>query len=176
MLFLCGCGNEKGNMETALQLRNQLLQCERCTFQADITADYGEQLHRFVADCHADSDGNIYFTVMEPETIAGITREIHASGGRLTFDDTALGFPLLADGMLSPVSAPWVVLKALRSGYMASCGATETGLRLTLHDSYDADALQVDVWTDTEAIPLFAEILWQGRRILSLKIDNFLIL
>ena len=95
MLFLCGCGNEKGNMETALQLRNQLLQCERCTFQADITADYGEQLHRFVADCHADSDGNIYFTVMEPETIAGITGEIHASGGRLTFDDTALGFPLL---------------------------------------------------------------------------------
>ena len=78
--------------------------------------------------------------------------------------------------MLSPVSAPWVLLKALRSGYLAACAETQSGLRLTLQDSYAENALQVDVWTDQEGIPVFAEMLWQGQRILSVKIDNFRIL
>ena len=160
----------------ALQLRERLLQCENCTFQSEITADYGDQLHRFVVDCRGDSEGNIYFTVLEPESICGITGEIHASGGRLTFDGTALGFPLMADGMLSPVSAPWVMLKSLRSGYLAACGQENDGHRLTLQDSYEEDALQLDIWTDLQGVPNFAEILWQGRRILSLKIDNFVML
>ena len=109
-------------MEQALQLREQLLHCEACTFQAEITADYGDQLHRFVVDCRGDREGNLQFTVLEPESISGITGEIHALGGRLTFSDTAIGFPMMADEMLSPVSAPWVLLKSLCSGYMHACG------------------------------------------------------
>ena len=163
-------------MEQALQLREQLLHCEGCTFQAEITADYGDQLHRFVVDCRGDREGNLLFTVLEPESISGITGEIHALGGRLTFSDTAIGFPMMADEMLSPVSAPWVLLKSLCSGYMRACGKTEQGIRMTVFDSYDEDALQLDIWTDEQCTPNFAEILWKGKRILSLKIDNFLIL
>ena len=163
-------------MDTALQLRKQLLQCEGCKFQAEITADYGNQIYRFVLDCRADKQGNMHFTVIEPQSICGITGEILESQGRLTFEHTALGFPLMAEGMLSPVCAPWIFLKSLRSGYLASCADTESGLRLTLQDSYAENALQVDVWTDREGSPSFAELLWKGQRILSLKIDNFAIL
>ena len=56
------------------------------------------------------------------------------------------------------------------------CGETQNGLRLTLQDSYGENALQLDVWTNQEGIPDFAEMLWQGQRILSVKIDNFIIL
>ena len=61
-------------------------------------------------------------------------------------------------------------------GYMHACGKTEQGIRMTVFDSYDEDALQLDIWTDQQCVPNFAEILWKGKRILSLKIDNFLIL
>ena len=163
-------------MDTALQLRDMLLKCECCEFQAEITADYGEQLYRFAVDCRADRDGNVSFTVIEPQSISGVTGEIHMSRGRLTFDHMALGFPLMVDGVLSPVSGPWILLKSLRSGYLASCAETESGMRLTLQDSYEENTLQIDVWTDPEGIPCFAEIVWKGQRILSFKIDNFVML
>ena len=50
---------------------------------------------------------------------------------------------------------------------------TQTGYKLIIHDSYEEDSLQLDIWLDTEGLPVSAEILWQGRRILSLCVNNF---
>lgn len=176
VLFLSGCSMSRGNMADALAFRESLLKANGCAFQGEITADYGDEIYSFCVDCAADGEGNITFTVTQPESISGISGEIFSSGGRLTFDDTVLGFPLLADGELSPVSAPWIFLNSLRSGYMISCGQEEDGLRLTVNDSYEEDALQLDIWMKNGSEPYYAEILWQGRRVLSLEIDNFEIL
>ena len=71
-------------------------------------------------DCKADSSGNLTFTVVKPETISGITGTLSGDGGNLTFDDTALHFELMAENQLSPVSAPWILIKTLRNGYITS--------------------------------------------------------
>ena len=144
LLFLSGCDNSD-NMTEVLRFRESILQAEGCTFQVEIAADYGTDIYRFSVDCTADREGNIVFTVTAPESISGISGRIFASGGQLTFDDTVLGFPLLADGELSPVCAPWIFLNTLRSGYLTSCGAIIDGIRLTVNDSYEEDALQLDI-------------------------------
>ena len=46
------------------------------------------------------------------------------------------------------------------------------GLLLTIDDSYADEPMQVDVWLE-ENIPTGAEILWQGRRILTIRVENF---
>jgi hypothetical protein len=46
-------------------------------------------------------------------------------------------------------------------------------LRLTIDDSYREDALTVDIWLDAQDTPVRAEILYDGRRILTLTIKNF---
>ena len=84
-----------------------------------------------------------------------------------------LFFPLLADDQLSPVCAPWIFLKALRTGYICHVGLEDGFLRLTLDDTYDDDALQMDVWVTGERSPARADILYDGKRILSLEIEKY---
>lgn len=171
ILFLTGCSNSQ--LDEGLLFRERLLSAEGCTFRCQITADYGEELYTFDMDCVFDSQGNLSFAVMSPETIAGITGRISEEGGKLTFDDKVLAFSMLADGQFSPVSSPWILMRTLRSGYIHSAAQSQDGVKLCIDDSYEDDALQIDVWLDSSNLPEQAQILWQNRRILSMCITNF---
>ena len=127
-------------------------------------------------ECKGDAEGTVNFTVSEPDTISGITGKLSGDGGRLIFDDTALHFPLLAEEQLSPVSAPWVLIHTLRSGNMVSAGEEEERTWLSIDDSYESDALRLDIRLNETGMPEFAEILYDGRRILSVAVANFEIL
>ena len=163
-------------MNRALEFRQKLLGSEGCSFRAEVTADYGQTMYSFAMDCLGNSQGDLKFSVAEPETIAGISGTVSDSGGTLTFDDTALHFDLIAEEQLSPVSAGWIFLKALRSGCITSVCMEEELLRISVDDSYEDDALGLDIWLDGDNHPLKADILYDGKRILSLSIRNFTLL
>ena len=173
MLLLCGCGGSDEKMDRALALRNKLLNAEGCSFDAAVTAEYGEYRHTFVLRCLSNTEGTVNFEVIAPDTISGITGSIDGSEGMLTFDRELLAFSPLADGQVAPVTAPWILVHTLRSGYISACGETELGLLLSIDDSYAADALRLEIRLDDNDLPDSAEIIWQGRRILSVQIENF---
>lgn len=175
LLVLSGCEGREAELDRAMTLRTRLLAAS-VSFDAEITADYGDQVHKFTVYCEGDSAGNLGFRVTAPETIADITGRIEAGEGKLTFRDTVLAFPLMAEDQLSPVSSPWVFYQTLRSGYLTAAGMEDDLLRLTIDDSYQDDALTVDIWLDGADNPVRAEILHDGRRILTLDIQNFRIL
>ena len=170
--MLTGCRNSDNSLERGLALREKMLQ-SGCCFLAEITADYGDRTFSFQMQCNADVEGNLSFTVQKPESISGITGTIGATGGKLTFDNTVLAFSMMADGEISPVSCPWILIRTLQSGYVASSVRESEGIHLTVHDSYEEDALLLDIWLDSNELPKYAEVLWQGRRILSIRVDNF---
>ena len=170
MLF--GCGKKDDALDKALVMR-QRLQGASCSFDCTVTADYGEKIHVFSMRCTADSSGDLTFEVLSPDTISGITGIISRNKGKLTFDDKALAFELMADGQFSPVSAPWILIHTLQGGYLTSCTETDYGMLLCIDDSYESDPLRLDVRMDKDGNPMSAEILWQGRRILSMEIENF---
>ena len=173
LLFLSGCQRVPQELQRVMTLREQLLKSSTCSFLCDITADYGDSIHKFSVDCQGDSKGNITFTVTAPQNIAGITGRIHETGGQLTFAETALQFPLLADQQLSPVSGPWIFLRTLRSGYLANAGMEADQLRIGARDSYEEDALLVDLWLGAGDLPERAEVLYRNRKILTLEIRDF---
>ena len=175
VLLLTGCEGREAELEQAMNLRAKLL-ASSVSFDAEITADYGDEVHTFSVYCEGDTRGNLGFRLTAPETITDITGRIEAGEGKLTFRDTILAFPLLAEGQLSPVSAPWIFYTTLRSGYLTAAGMEDDLLRLTIDDSYEEDALTVDIWLDKQDQPIRAEILYDGRRILTLNIQNFQIL
>ncbi len=168
ILFLCGC-NDGTVMDEALALRGAILQAETCSFTAVVTADYGDQIYSFTLDCVCDKQGDVTFTVKAPESIAGITGKITADGGNLTFDDQVLAIPMLTDDQITPVSAPWILMRTLRGGYITSCADG----RVTIDDSYADDALTLDISLDQQKLPKMAEIYWKNRRILTLELENF---
>lgn len=172
LFTLSGCAGQGSELDRAMALRTKLL-AQPVAFDAKVTADYGDVIHSFSLSCQSDVQGNVTFTVTQPESIRDITGTVSAGTGKLTFDDKAIAFDLLADGQLSPVSAPWIFIKALRSGYLTSCGKEGEYLRLAVDDSYAEDALHLDIWLGSDDLPVRADILWQGRRLLSMDVANF---
>lgn len=173
VMLLAGCGRSNSELDQAMAIRDRLLKSNGCEFDAVITADYGKKVYTFSMHCQADSQGKLTFRVTDPETISGITGTVSELGGKLTFDDQALAFELLADGQVTPVSAPWLLIHTLRGGYLTSCGRDGDELHIVIDDSYADDALQLDIWTDSAGVPTRGEILWKGRRVLSIDVRSF---
>ena len=172
LVLLTGCTGGHSEMDRAMELRSRLLG-KQVAFEAEITADYGDKIYNFSMDCEADLQGDMHFKVLQPDTISGVEGTVCADSGKLTFDGKGLSFPLLADGQITPVSAPWVLLRTLRSGYLTSCGMDGNAVRIAIDDSYADDALHLDIWLDENDLPARGEIYWQGRRLLSVNVKNF---
>lgn len=175
-LLLSGCSQQPDELETGMELRSKLLQASKCSFVADITADYGDKVHSFSMDCIVDSQGDLTFTVIKPDTISGISGTVNGKGGDFTFDEKVLHFELMAEDTLSPISAPWILMKTLRSGYIASACTENSMIRLSVDDSFDEDPLRLDIWLNAWNTPERADILHDGRRILSVSVADFEIL
>ena len=171
--LLPGCGGGKDAVAQAMDLRARLLSSNGYTFDTEVTADFGDKVYTFSMNCRADNAGNVTFTVILPETIAGISGVIDSNGGKITFDDVALAFGLLADGRLTPVSAPWILVHTLHYGYIVSCAQADEGLMLSINNSYEDDALNLSVYLGQDGLPVGAEIFNDGSRILSLSVNNF---
>lgn len=175
VVLLTGCGKQKASLDQAMELRAKLMASQGCAFDAVITADYGNQTQTFSVACEADYQGNMTFTVKAPETLKGISGKVSGEGGELTFDDQVLAFGLLAEGQVTPVSAPWLLVRTLLGGNVKSCTQEDGMLRISVDDGYQADALHMEIWLEADA-PKFAEVVWQNRRIITLEIENFRIL
>ena len=177
-LILCtfifvGCNKVGDNMDRAIAFRQTLLQQNGCRFTCDLTADYGNILYSFSLECEADKEGTIAFTVSSPESISGITGVISATGGKITFDNSVLGFPILSENLPTPLGGPWIFMTALRSGYIRTSDDVGGKLSLTIADTYEEDAILMLIDFDEEDVPVYCELIWQGRRILSMEIKSF---
>ena len=172
LLMLAGCGKANDDLQRAMDIRGAL-QDKNMHFSAEITADYGDVYYTFSMDCDVNKDSSVQFEVTKPDTICGIGGHISAVGGDLTFEDIILAFETMAEGRITPVSAPWVMMKALRSGFLIGCTKEEDLLRIAVEDSYEDKAMRLDIWVDEEGYPVASDIYWDGRRLLSLTITNF---
>ena len=166
-----GCSGKNNAMDHALTLRGAIAQADRCNFSIRITADYGDVSYDFAMECVSDNQGNVDFTVTEPATIAGIKGRISAAGGRLTFDDAALYIPMLADDQITPVSGPWLLMRTLLGGCITSCSDG----RITIDDSYEDDALKLDIFLDDGGMPSAVDVYWKNRRILLMQVTSFVL-
>lgn len=173
VFLLSGCSAGNAELDRAMNLREKLLKSEGIQFNAKITADYADEIYTFSMECRIDSKGDLSFKVTAPETISGISGTVSDTGGQLTFDNTALAFKLLADGQITPVSAPWLMFDAMRSGYISASGKDADRICICIDDSYQDEMLHTDIWVNSDGVPVSGEILWKGRRIMSVQVDNF---
>lgn len=170
-----GCTNGDSQLDSVIKLRNRIEKCENCSFTAAITADYGEKTNEFKMTCVTGADGDMSFEVVEPSTISGITGSFTKDSGMLTFDDQILMFEMLADDQITPISAPWLLMQTLKGGYISACGQDGKNILVQIDDSYYGDSLQADIWLNDSNVPIRAEFIWRGKRIVSIDVADFLI-
>jgi hypothetical protein len=126
-------------------------------------------------DCSVDAFGDMTFSVVEPDSLRGIVGHIRNAGADLLFENAILTFPTIADGFLSPVTAPWILLRGLRSGYFSAFAEEGDGILVEIDDSYQGQPFQIDVLLTNGTTPKNAQVIWKGRRILSVELENFAI-
>ena len=175
LVMLCGCAQNGKPIDRAMSLRQSVLMGNGCSFLVMLTADYQDICYEFTMKCDADGQGNVHFEVTSPDSINGIKGRISEGSGQLTFDDQALLFSMMADGQISPVCGPWIFLKALRNGYIDSCAQDDDGLLIRFSDTIADNVVRINVLT-SDNIPVFAEIIYDEKRILSMQIENFCVL
>lgn len=173
-MFLIGCNNTDNPVDSAVTLRNQILTSDGCVFHITLYADYGAEVYTFSMDCTSDKDGNVSFSVTNPKTIAGISGNIAAQKGTISFDDKLLAFQTMADGVLSPVSAPWIFINTIRTGYIRGCNVNKNSNSywVEIDDTYAENPLRLNLLVE-DGIPVSGEIYWKGRRILTILVENF---
>lgn len=176
LVFLFGCRSKSDAVGEFISLRNKTLSCTSCSFLADVTVDYGASLYSFSANCCMDAENNMELTIVEPSSISGIKANVSAETGKLTFDEQILLFETVADGKITPVGVPWLLIEAIRGGYISMCASEETGAFAQIDDSYKGANFSVDLRLDNQSIPVSAEIIWDGKRIVSMRISDFVFL
>ena len=172
LLLLAGCGTKRSNTQDALDFRTRLLEAGGCTFDAALTAQYGETAAQFSMHCAVSLEQGADMTLTAPETLRGITAHVDRSGAKLVFDGAEIGFPPLAGGRLAPMCAPWLLADGLAGGYIAWTGVEDGALRVTYLCGYGTDELALDVWFDGD-VPSRAELGYDGQTLLCAELTNF---
>ena len=173
LCLLTGCSANDDTLDRHLEFRSKLMAADEITFDVTINAYYPKEVYNFQLNCRTNDSDEISFTVKSPESIAGISGIVGNENAAITFDDKVLAFPMLADDRLSPVSSPWIFYNTLRNGYLRGSMNSDDGYILLIDDSYNENSLQLKIETNIQAIPLHAEIYYQGNMVIALDIENF---
>lgn len=174
-LLLTGCGNGgQAPMDQALAFRARLLEAGGCSFLTEVTADFGTHTYDFTMSCQTDGEGVLSFTVTAPESISGIGGTVSGESGTISYGETVLAIPSLAQGRLSPVAAPYALSQCWRAGYIATCGTQETMTHFSVETRFLEEPITTETWLDTElGVPLRAEICYNNQRIVTLTFSGF---
>ena len=170
---LLGCSKENAQIEKIVELRDRIQSSKECRFEAAVTLDYGDSVYSFRAICATDEENNMSIDILEPASISGVRAQITGSSGKLTFDEEVLAFEMIANDQITPICVPWLLIEALRGGYINACGSGDHGVFARIDDSFNKTEFSIEVWLDSENVPCEAEMLWEGKRIVSIQIDNF---
>ena len=159
-------------MERAIAFRGKLISGGGCSFRAQITADYGQEVQHFTLECEADGEGRITFSVSEPSTVEGITGVMEGEEGTITYDGLQLAFPLMVYGQISPVSAPALLVSSWLKEFILSAGMDENTYRATYEKKINEKVLLIDTYFEKD-IPISAELCYNGYKVVHMNITNF---
>lgn len=153
---LCGCGEENGDNQQTLDLREAFISMESCSGSMDVTADYGQRVYEYTVEFSGDGSGGMNLVLTAPEEVAGITAHITQGQTALEFDGVALETGPLNQAGLSPLDALPAFVSAMQNGYLAESGRELMGetelLRLVFRepDRSPGQGLETVLWFDKE--------------------------
>ena len=173
--MLCGCAGkpEEDPSQQALTFRQDVTQYP-CSFQAEITADFGDTVNLFSLSCTHTPDGGTQMRLTAPQTLAGITAQVTDAEGKLVFDGAEAVFGTLEGLGLSPMAAPELLAQAWQSGYISYTGMENGCLHVTYLCGYGEDEYRADVWFEND-MPLRAELSCNGFAAVQIEVTDFIL-
>ena len=173
MLFcLFGCSKEEGQLSTAIDFRSKLVQANGCSFEGEITADYGDSIQSFRLTCDCDAQGIVRMNLLEPETLEGIAATVTEGGRKISYDGLIVDLSRLAQERLAPAAAPGLILESWLCGFI-QWGQWEEGISQVSYEQELGDARFNIVTFFKNDLPFSAEVCYNNERVLEMKIEEF---
>lgn len=176
LLLLCACGraeNGQTAMQEAIDFRAALLQAGACSYVGQICAQVGEEVYPFTLRCGCTAE-QAEVCVLEPESIADITATVSVDNGTITYADMCIAFGEMADGTVTPLSAPAVLYACWTGEAITAAGMDGDAIRITYEKGYDSQCLTVDTWLNSENhLPFYAEICYNQACIIQMNLTDF---
>lgn len=172
LLPLWGCAGQESSLDEALRFRASLTQAGGCSFVGRITADFGDSVEVFTVSCRASAEGTTELTLLEPETLEGVTAVVSQDGGTVTYDGLMVEFGLLAQGNLIPAAAPAVVAGCWSSAYISCAASDADSYRVTYERDYEEKRLTVDTFFKN-GLPYYAEVCYNQTCVLQMEISDY---
>lgn len=162
-LTMTACG---GNAEDEFAgFCAEVEQAQSIAFTANLRAEYADKTASFKL-AYTQNDEGIKVTVIEPETISGISARVKDDSARLEYDGVILDIGSLDANGLSPMSALPVAIMAFRNAHIDSVWE-EDGM--TAAQLVVSDDTSVTVWLDGELTPCNAEISSGGKALVFIE-------
>lgn len=171
-LLLTGCAGTENTMQPALDLRAALLEAGGCTFTAEVTADFGETVFSYAAQCLYDGT-QTRLTLTAPEALAGVGATVAEDGVSVEFDGIVLELGTLAGGHLAPLSATALLCRCWAREYISSAGTADGGTIVTYLHGYDEAEFTVETTISPDGAPISGEIAADGRTAAFVTITDF---
>jgi len=156
------------------EIRQGLTAAAGISFTAQIRADYGDKVLDYTLDCVV-SNGETRLTVKSPELIAGVTATVKDGGAALSFDGLVLDPAAVGDSAVTPLTAPALIVAALREGHAANLRREKLDdLNVLVAEVLDTQNNTETFWLnpDTGAL-LRAEIASGGRVIVTCTCEGW---
>ena len=169
-LLLCGCREKKDDFQRALDFRNGI-GSGGCSFVAEVQADYGDKVYQFTLECAYDGQDG-FLKVLSPEAIAGISARVDGGSATMEFDGLSLEYGELANGYVAPLTIPWLLGSTWADDYISSAGEDNDRYLVTYLKGYHDEELTIKTWFEKNT-PVFAEVSYNGQRVLSAAIREF---
>ena len=182
LLCLAGCGGAQGSSraeELALTARGEYLAATSISTQAVLTADYGQRVYQFTVQVDMRGEETTV-TLLQPETVAGMTARLSPEGNVLEYDGALLELGTLDQEGLTPVGGVSAMVDALREGYVDSCTLEQDGeeeqVRILCRDPELplGSGTEYTLWLDPETLALEAgEAAVDGETVLRCQCETF---
>lgn len=180
VLTACGQSTDTGTEELALGIRAEYIAMTGCAGETRLTADYGQRVYEYTLEFTYEKDGELVFTVVEPENIAGITARVKDGNTMLEFDGIRLETGELYGDGLSPIDGLPALLDYARSGYIAECGMETIGetraLRICCRDpeNQPGKGTEATLWFNSDTHDLMrGEISSDGYTVVRCEFTSF---
>ncbi len=173
LLLLPGCGGREARLERAFDsLRQAVTAAQSITFQAAMTADYGDTAAEYALAVSYDGQ-QTEIEILAPDIIAGVKATALRGETSVSYEGVILGAGPLDKEGTTPVSAVPVMLDALASAYVELLWWDGDYMAARF---YVGESSVLTVWLDGDTmLPRAAEIACDGRTVVTMDITDWLL-
>ena len=168
-LILSGCALSRSVETDEVGVRAYYENLEETNQKIMISAEFPSYVSEYLVSYQYRRDGDHLITVLEPESIAGVTATIRDGDTVLSMDELRLETGTLDENGLTPISALPRLIETWKTHPSGVESVRENGTDCLLM-VYDEEAISYrTVFSRETYLPIRAEVFCDGERVLRLQ-------